>query len=144
MFDLAWSEILVIGAVALVVIGPKDLPKVLHGIGQWVRRARQMAAEFQSGIDQMARESELEELRKKVEKAGEFVQSPMTPGSILDPDGTMRKALEVPAADITLPPPSAVEGAAAVETAPAPAPALPDTPPPAADPVVSETPRRDA
>ena len=56
MFDIAWSELGVIAVVALIVIGPKDLPKVLRTIGQWTAKARSMAREFQSGIDDMVRE----------------------------------------------------------------------------------------
>ena len=46
MFDIAWSELALIGAVALIVIGPKDLPRVMRNLGQWARKARAMAAEF--------------------------------------------------------------------------------------------------
>lgn len=69
MFDFAWSELAVIAAVALVVIGPKDLPVVLRTAGKWMRYARSMASEFQNNLEQMARESELADLRKEVEAA---------------------------------------------------------------------------
>ncbi|MEJ0070208.1 MAG: Sec-independent protein translocase protein TatB [Pseudomonadota bacterium] len=65
MFDLAWSELLVIGVVALLVIKPKDLPKVLRTVGYWVRHARQVASEFQSSLEQMAREAELSDVKKR-------------------------------------------------------------------------------
>ena len=67
MFDIAWSELALIGAVALIVIGPKDLPRVMRSLGQWTRRARMMAAEFQRNIDEMMREAEIHEMRKEVE-----------------------------------------------------------------------------
>jgi sec-independent protein translocase protein TatB len=70
MFDLAWSELLVIGVVALLVIKPKDLPKVLRTVGYWVRHARQVASEFQSSLEQMAREAELSDVKKEIEDAG--------------------------------------------------------------------------
>ena len=70
MFDLAWSEILVIGVVALLVIKPKDLPKVLRTVGYWVRHARQVAAEFQTSLEQMAREAEIPDVKKELEDAG--------------------------------------------------------------------------
>jgi sec-independent protein translocase protein TatB len=54
--------------VALIVIGPKDLPRVMRSLGQWTRRARAMAAEFQRNLDEMMREAELDEIRKEVEK----------------------------------------------------------------------------
>lgn len=70
MFDLAWSEIAIIGAVTLVVVGPKDLPVVLRTAGRWVARARSMAREFQSNVDQMIRDAELDELHKQVRDIG--------------------------------------------------------------------------
>jgi sec-independent protein translocase protein TatB len=69
MFDLAWSHILLLGVVALLVIGPKDLPRTLRMLGVWVGRARTIAREFQSSLDQMIREAELEDVRKEVEQA---------------------------------------------------------------------------
>jgi sec-independent protein translocase protein TatB len=68
VFDIAWSELALIGAVALIVIGPKDLPRVMRSLGQWTRRARAMAAEFQRNLDDMMREAELDEIRREVEK----------------------------------------------------------------------------
>ena len=65
MFDIGYSELLVIAVVALIVIGPKDLPNVMRTVGQWVGRARGMARHFRSGIDTMMREAELEEMEKK-------------------------------------------------------------------------------
>ncbi len=69
MFDLEWSKLLVIGVVALLVIKPKDLPKALRTLGYWVRHARQVAAEFQTSIEQMAREAELADVKKDIEDA---------------------------------------------------------------------------
>jgi len=65
MFDIGYSELLIIAVVALIVIGPKDLPRVMRIVGQWVGRARGMARHFRSGIDTMMRESELAEMEKK-------------------------------------------------------------------------------
>jgi sec-independent protein translocase protein TatB len=65
MFDVASSEFLLVVLVALVVIGPKDLPRVLRVVGKWVGKARGVAAQFRSGFDEMVRQSELEELEKK-------------------------------------------------------------------------------
>jgi sec-independent protein translocase protein TatB len=65
MFDIASGELLLVALVALLVIGPKDLPRVLRYVGQWVGKARRMASHFRSGIDEMVRQSELEELEKK-------------------------------------------------------------------------------
>ncbi|MDQ0463809.1 sec-independent protein translocase protein TatB [Caulobacter ginsengisoli] len=64
--DLSFSHILIVAAVALIVVGPKDLPVLLRKVGQFVARMRGMAAEFRSSFDEMARQSELDELRKEV------------------------------------------------------------------------------
>jgi sec-independent protein translocase protein TatB len=68
MFDIAWSELIVILIVALVVVGPKDLPKLMRTAGQWAGRARAMADQFRRSFDDMARQSELDELRAQVNK----------------------------------------------------------------------------
>src|SRR5262245_37798421 len=68
MFDIAWSELLVILVVALVVVGPKDLPRLMRTAGQWAGRARAMADQFRRSFDDMARQSELDELRAEVQK----------------------------------------------------------------------------
>ncbi|MBV5325368.1 MAG: twin-arginine translocase subunit TatB [Rhodospirillaceae bacterium] len=65
MFDIAPTELLLCALVALVVIGPKDLPKAMRVVGHWVGRARGMARQFRSGFDAMVREAELEEMEKK-------------------------------------------------------------------------------
>lgn len=77
MFDIAWSEFMLIGAVALVVIGPKDLPKALRTVGQAVGKIRRMAAEFQGQFNDAMREAELHDLKKQVEDVGGSVSSAM-------------------------------------------------------------------
>ncbi|MBP7336085.1 Sec-independent protein translocase protein TatB [Niveispirillum sp.] len=94
MFDIGWSELLVIGVVALVVIGPKDLPKALSTLGKWMARARSMAREFQNNVDDMVRQAELDELREQVQKARSFNLTDELEKSI-DPDGGVRKTLAV-------------------------------------------------
>lgn len=64
MFDLGWSELLVIGIVALIVVGPKDLPRMLRTLGQYAARARSVAREFQRSMDEAARQADLDELRQ--------------------------------------------------------------------------------
>lgn len=68
MFDFAWSELTVIGVVALVVIGPKDLPKALRAAGQVIRRGRALAREFQNTFEEVVREAELDEIRDNMKK----------------------------------------------------------------------------
>jgi len=68
MFDFSWGEIMLIGVVALIVIGPKELPGVLRTIGQWVGKARRMAAEFQGQFHEAMREAEMADLKKHVDE----------------------------------------------------------------------------
>ena len=77
MFDIAWSEFMLIGAVALVVIGPKDLPKAMRTVGQAVGKIRRMASEFQGQFNDAMREAELHDLKKEVEDIGGSVSSAM-------------------------------------------------------------------
>ena len=67
MFDFFGWKLLIVLGVALVVVGPKDLPKVMHAMGRWAGKARAMANEFKRSFDEMARQTELDELRKEVE-----------------------------------------------------------------------------
>ncbi len=65
MFDVAPTEFMLVALVALVVIGPKELPRVMRIVGQWVGKARGVARQFRSGFDEMMRESELAEMEQK-------------------------------------------------------------------------------
>jgi sec-independent protein translocase protein TatB len=65
MLDVAPTELLLVAAVALIVIGPKDLPNVMRTVGRWVGRARGVASHFRSGFDQMVRDAEMEEMEKR-------------------------------------------------------------------------------
>jgi sec-independent protein translocase protein TatB len=71
-FDIGWPEFMLIGVVALVVIGPKDLPAALRVAGYWVRKARSLSREFHSSVEQMMREVELHEVQNELRKATEF------------------------------------------------------------------------
>jgi sec-independent protein translocase protein TatB len=71
MFDIGWSEFVVIGVVALIVIGPKELPAVLRTIGQWTTKIRRMAGEFQSQFQEAMREAEMADLKKQVDELGD-------------------------------------------------------------------------
>src|SRR3978361_1191394 len=68
MFDLfSWSHLLILLVGARVVVGPKDLPRLLNMAGKWAGKARAMANEFRKSFDEMARQTELDELRKEIE-----------------------------------------------------------------------------
>lgn len=76
MFDIGWTELVIIGVVALIVIGPRELPATLRTIGQAMTKLRRMASEFQGQLNDAMREAELDELRKQAEK----LSSEMTSG----------------------------------------------------------------
>jgi sec-independent protein translocase protein TatB len=94
-FDIGWPELLLIGVVALVVIGPKDLPRAMRVAGFWLRKARGLSREFQNSIDQMIREAELDGVREDLQKAaqidfeGEFHRT-------IDPDGSLTQSIKAP------------------------------------------------
>ena len=67
MFDISWTEFLLIGVVALIVIGPKELPAVMRTMGQWTRKVRSMAADFQNQFQEAMREAEMADLKKQVD-----------------------------------------------------------------------------
>src|SRR5580658_9612313 len=71
-FDIGWPEFMLIGVVALVVIGPRDLPAALGVAGYWVRKARSLSREFHSSVEQMMREVELHEVQNELRKATEI------------------------------------------------------------------------
>jgi sec-independent protein translocase protein TatB len=87
MFDISWSEFLLIGIVALVVIGPKELPAVMRTLGQWTRKVRTMAAEFQNQFQEAMREAEMADLKKSVDDMARDVAD-------LDPLKDLRKDFE--------------------------------------------------
>lgn len=68
MFDIGWTELLIVVVVAVVVVGPKDLPKMMRLVGRWTGRARAMADQFRRSFEDMARQAELEEMRSEVMK----------------------------------------------------------------------------
>jgi sec-independent protein translocase protein TatB len=95
LLDLGWSELMLIGIVALVVIGPKDLPKALRVAGFWVRKARTLSREFQSSVEQMVREAELDEVRDQLKKASE-IDIDKEFRQAVDPTGDLAESLKPP------------------------------------------------
>ncbi|MBX9633867.1 MAG: Sec-independent protein translocase protein TatB [Magnetospirillum sp.] len=96
MFDIGWDEMALVAVVALIVIGPKDLPVVLRQMGRWTRKAREMAGEFQRGVDDMVRETELADLKTQVEKATDPNALRREIEKTIDPTGDIAKSLEPP------------------------------------------------
>ena len=93
MFDLGWGKIIIIAVIALVVIGPKELPAVLRTIGQWMGKIRRMAAEFQGQFQEALREAEMADLKKSIDSITEATRG------IGDPLGTVTKNIESVFAD---------------------------------------------
>lgn len=83
MFGVDSGELFIIVLVAVVVIGPKELPRVMRTVGQWVGRARSMANQFRSGVDQMVRDSEIADLEQKWREQNDAIMraNPLTPDS---------------------------------------------------------------
>src|SRR5262245_28024102 len=75
MFDIGWSELVVIAVVALIAIGPKELPGVLRMVGQWMGKARKMAAEFQGQFQEALREAEMADIKKSFDEVKEAATS---------------------------------------------------------------------
>ena len=131
MFDISWSEFLLIGVVALIVIGPKELPAVMRTIGQWTRKVRGMASEFQNQLQEAIREAEMTDLKKEVDDLAQDVKN-------FDPLKDVRADMESMGEDVkrsltatTEPPASSESGAETALSEPLPE-ALPAAPEPAA------------
>jgi sec-independent protein translocase protein TatB len=96
MFDISWSELLLIGIVALIVIGPKELPGALRTLGQWMAKVRRMAAEFQGQFQEAMREAEIDQLKKDMDemaaKAKDYTQ--------FDPVEDVRRDIEKSVGDL--------------------------------------------
>jgi sec-independent protein translocase protein TatB len=93
MFDIGWSEMAVIMLVALVVIGPKDLPRLARTLGQWVAKGRSMAREFQRSLEDMAREAELDDVKREIEKVGR-TNIKKSIEKTIDPTGELGRAFD--------------------------------------------------
>ena len=88
MFDIGWSEMALVALIALIVIGPKELPKAMRSLAKWTRKARSMAREFQSGIDDMVREADLDDARKAIDSVKTF-DIGKTVEETIDPTGSI-------------------------------------------------------
>lgn len=93
MFDLGWQEFLLVAIITVIVVGPKDLPRVVRSVSQFVRKARSMAREFQTSLEEVAREAELDDVRREVQSIskdgiGKSIEKQ------IDPDGSMRESVE--------------------------------------------------
>jgi sec-independent protein translocase protein TatB len=99
MFDLSWGEMGIIAVVALVVLGPKELPNALRTVSGLMKNARKLAGEFQSGVNEIIREADLEEARKKLQEVQSLNKNQIQNAieKAVDPTGEMKAALTVEA-----------------------------------------------
>ena len=82
MFDIGWPELFLIAVVVLLVVGPKELPKVLRNVGIWINKAKVVTREFRTHVDDMIRENELEEVREEINTAGQMNLEAVTENTI--------------------------------------------------------------
>ena len=80
MFDIGWQELLVLATLAIIVIGPKDLPRAIRSVTHWIRKARGMARSLQDGLDDMVREAELDDIKKQ---ANSIMSSDLNPANTI-------------------------------------------------------------
>lgn len=128
MFDMSWGEVLVIGAVALIVIGPKDLPRALRTLGQMTSKMRRMAGEFQSQFNDAMREAELDDIKKQVQGLNDEVGSSLSTGGF-NPLQTIRDELKTSIESTTSLTPSPAGGPLAIEPPPVTQPSATPEPP---------------
>lgn len=127
MFDFAWSELALIGALSVLLLGPKQLPETMRTLAKVVRKIRGLSAEFQGHFNEMVREAELEELREQVKKLSQAnLQSEVS--KVIDPTGQIESALRTDptaiadqSADAGLQPDPAAPQPTAAPAAPTPA-----------------------
>ena len=137
MFDFAWSEFALIAVVALIAIGPKDMPVAIRAVTAWIKKARRMAAEFQTHVDEMVREADLHEVKASFDEIRNFdIKGELE--RTIDADGSLRSTFAsnplepLPAAstatsveEIAVSEPAVAELAPPVETPP---PCVPQAP----------------
>jgi sec-independent protein translocase protein TatB len=129
MFEIGWGELLLIGVVALLVIGPKELPTVLRTLGQWMNKLRRMASEFQGQFQEAMREAEMADLKKQVDDMTSQAQSYAN----FDPVSEVRRELDSTQQQIE----SAIADKGATETPSPPVTAEPNASPAGTEPAVA-------
>jgi len=106
MFDIGWDEMLLTAIIAIVVIGPKDLPRALRTAGRWIGKVRRVSGHFRSGIETMIREAELDEMEQKWREQNEAIMAAHPPAAateaaLVGPDpGTHAAPLPSDAAEL--------------------------------------------
>src|ERR1700710_1583917 len=96
MFDFAWSEIALVGVVALIAIGPKDMPVAIRTMTTAIKKMRRMAGEFQGQMDELVKEANLSEVRDSIQELRGGLNVRQHLGRLIDPDRSIRSALADP------------------------------------------------
>ncbi len=131
MFDFAWSEIALIAVVALIAIGPKDMPVAIRTVTGWIKKARRMAAEFQTHVDEMVRDADLSEIRSSINEIRNFdIKGEIE--KTIDADGSIRSTF----ASNPLEPTATAVAATSVEEIAISEPAVAEIAPPPEEPTV--------
>lgn len=94
MFDIGWQELFIVAVLAIIVVGPRDLPRTLRTVMGYIRKAKGMARDFQNGIDEVAREVELDEIRQEANKIAHMDLDKEVQNTI-DPTGSMKKDMDM-------------------------------------------------
>ncbi|MEP0337867.1 MAG: Sec-independent protein translocase protein TatB [Alphaproteobacteria bacterium] len=138
MFDIGWQELFIVAILAIIVIGPKDLPRAVRTVMRAIRKLRSMAGEFQAGLDEVAREAELDDIRREANKIAHYDVTKEIKDN-LDPDGEIEKAADLDGAvRETMTEAKSASTEAAQPAADAPVTAT--TPPPPSEPVTTAEP----
>ncbi|RMF10018.1 MAG: twin-arginine translocase subunit TatB [Alphaproteobacteria bacterium] len=115
MFDIGWTEMLVVTVVAIVVVGPKDLPKVLRAVGGFVRQMRRLANEFRGGVAEFMREAELDEVKNSIHHVSNFDPA-RHPDFVANPPGATQSGSDAGEGSSDAPTSGAAKGAVSPKT----------------------------
>ena len=94
MFDIGWQELFILAVLAIIVIGPKDLPGAIRTITKWIRKARSMARDLQDGLDEVVREADLDDLKKELDSPGGLDIAKKIEDAV-DPTGEITKDMDL-------------------------------------------------
>lgn len=94
MFDIGWQELFILAVLAIIIIGPKDLPRAMRAITRVIRKARSMARDLQDGLDEVAREAELDDLKKELDRPGGLDVGKRI-GEAVDPTGEIAGEMDL-------------------------------------------------
>jgi sec-independent protein translocase protein TatB len=106
MFDIGWTELVLIGVVALIAIGPKELPGVLRMVGQWLGKARRMAGEFQSQFQEAMREAEVADMKKQFDDVSEAASNVASGNVLTSTVKDVEDALKLDSSSVATPTPA--------------------------------------